>query len=368
MTRETTMDASAAALPELSDERIDEIEAAVFARIGGEQAVTRTRRRRGWVTVAAAAAAVVLAVAVAPVVGSFVSVSSSGGSDSSGSSAVGPAAPDMAAESVEEAGGGAFDEAKPSEVEMVSPAEAGREIIASGSATVRVTDVAEAVTAIAAAAESRGGYVESSTVGGGYGAPLPMDQTGGVVVADGGSITVRVPSGDLQPLLTELAEIGEVEASGISRQDVTTQVIDLRARVEATQASVTRLTELLSQSASVADLIAAESALAERQATLESYQQQLTALDEQVDLSSLTVSLVPRTVPVDADPAGFGDGLAAGWNGLVATVNGIVVGLGFLLPWIVVASVTALVVWGVVRLVRRARRRRTPPATSDPAG
>ena len=27
-----------------------------------------------------------------------------------------------------------------------------------------------------------------------------------------------------------------------------------------------------------------------------------------------------------ADPAGFGDGLASGWNGLIATLNGIVVG------------------------------------------
>ncbi|MFZ8393369.1 DUF4349 domain-containing protein, partial [Staphylococcus aureus] len=56
-----------------------------------------------------------------------------------------------------------------------------------------------------------------------------------------------------------------------------------------------------------------------------------------------------------ADPAGFGDGLVAGWNGLIATLNGVVIGLGFLLPWIVVAAVVVLIVWGVRRIVRKRR-------------
>src|SRR5690606_7492538 len=117
----------------------------------------------------------------------------------------------------------------------------------------------------------------------------------------------------------ELAGLGEVTATNISRQDVTEQTVDLQARIDAAQASVDRLTELMTQAQNVGDLIAAESALAERQATLESYQQQLEMLDDQVAMSTLPVTVLPRVVPVTADPAGFGDGLAAGWNGLVAT-------------------------------------------------
>ena len=176
-----------------------------------------------------------------------------------------------------------------------------------------------------------------------------------------------MPSDQLDSVVSELSDLGEVTASSINRQDVTEQTIDLRARVAAEQASVDQLTALLAQAQSVSDLVAIESALAERQANLESYQQQLEYLDGQVAMSSLTVTLVPHSEPVEADPAGFTDGLAAGWNGLVATLNGIVIALGFLIPWIVVVGIAALIVWWIVRIVRRRPTRRpvAAPAPSD---
>ena len=104
---------------------------------------------------------------------------------------------------------------------------------------------------------------------------------------------MRVPADELTGVVDELSALGEVTASSVNRQDVTEQTVDLRARIDAAQASVDRLTELMAQAGSVADLIAAESALAERQATLESYEQQLKSLEGQVAMSSLTVTLRP---------------------------------------------------------------------------
>ncbi len=225
---------------------------------------------------------------------------------------------------------------------------------------------------IADAATSRDGYVESMSIGR-SGEIVPVDPMTGMVydstmpypyTPDGAWITVRVPAEGLQSLVDQLSGLGEVTASTINRQDVTEVTLDLEARVEAAQASVDRLTQLMTQAGSLADLIAAESALAERQATLESYQQQLKYYDEQVAMSTLTVTLTEPVETVVADPAGFGDGLAAGWNGLVATLNGIVVAIGFLLPWIVVLALAGLIVWGIVRLVRRRNRRATKEPVS----
>ena len=84
-------------------------------------------------------------------------------------------------------------------------------------------------------------------------------------------------------------------------------------------------------------------------------------------MSSLTVTLEPVTVPVEADPAGFTDGLVAGWNGLVATLNGIVIALGFLLPWLVVIAIAGLIVWAIVRAVRRRRAARADAARASAA-
>jgi hypothetical protein len=223
---------------------------------------------------------------------------------------------------------------------------------------------------------AHGGYVESMSIGS-DGTVYPVAPTDGGIVydtmpypapTDGAWITVRVPADQLQDVVDELDDVGEVTATNLSRQDVTAQTIDLEARIDAAQASVDRLTALMAQAQSVADLISAEAALSERQALLESYQQQLEMLDDQVAMSTLSVTVVPSIERVTADPAGFGDGLAAGWNGLVATLNGIVIALGFLLPWLAVAAVVALIVWGVVRLVRGRRRRRAdaaPPAASS---
>ncbi|MGA7148068.1 MAG: DUF4349 domain-containing protein [Microbacterium sp.] len=372
-------------LPEISAARVDEIEEAVFADIARERATQTARSaRRGRIWMAGGAAAAVIAVAaiIAPAVVPLVDGTAGSTTGTAEQVAVAPAAPD--APVTDDAGGfraadsdlalldGSEMGGATSESSLAGPdADAGREIISSASATVIVDDVTAAARVIGNSAVAYGGYVESMTVGT-SGQMVPIDPQSGVVydsmpypyTPDGAWITVRVPSEDLPAVVDELADVGEVTASSINRTDVTEQAVDLRARIQAAEASVDRLLQLMAEATSVADLIAAESALSERQATLESYQQQLTMLESQVAMSSLTVTLVPVVETVEADPAGFGDGFAAGWNALIATLNGIVIALGFLIPWLVVAAVAALVVWAIIRLVRRRRSAQRPSAAS----
>ncbi len=377
------------ALPDLSAQRVDEIEDALFADIARERSrdsARRTRRGRLWIAGGAAAAVIAVAAVIAPSVGLLV-----GGGAPSSDSAVAPAPLAGSGSAQDDASDVAGSDARPSAPELLAPdadgsttgdVASGRDIITTASATVTVAEVGAATRAIGNAAIAHGGYVESMSVGtdGTVGPVSPTD--GGIVYdtmpypspTEGAWITVRVPADELPKLVDELGDVGEVTATNLNRQDVTAQTVDLQARIDAAQASVDRLTELMARAQNVSDLIAAESALSERQALLESYQQQLKMLDDQVAMSTLSVSVVPETEPVTADPAGFGDGLAAGWNGLVATLNGIVVAIGFLLPWLAVAAVVALAVWGIVRLVRRPRRTRREeakagqPASADHEG
>ncbi|POX67106.1 DUF4349 domain-containing protein [Microbacterium sp. Ru50] len=365
-------------LPTLDDRRIDAIEEALFADIARERAEARARddlsvsqrrrrRRTWWGATGAAAAVIVVAAAIAPQL-----TSSSGGA----SSASPAGEPGWTIGSLEDGGvssDGGSSEAAPEPFVLddsgaaISGSRAetdaavnGREVVATASASVVVSDPRAAAESIADAAVAAGGYVESMSLG--DGAPAPLDGVATWPRPSGTAwVSVRVPATSLEDAIAGLSDVGEVESSQVSRDDVTTQTTDLRARVAAGQASVERLTELMGQAGSVADLIAAESALAERQADLDSLQQQLTALESQVALSSLTVQLQVPAEKVDADPAGFGDGLATGWNGLIATFNGIVVGLGFLLPWLAVIGLTAALIWLVVSTTRRRRARRESP-------
>lgn len=353
-------------LPNLSEKRVQEIEDSLFTEIARKRSADRRRRTGFWIAGSAAAAVIVVAAVIAPSVGSLV------GGSPAGDYAVAPQAPaeDSRADAMTEAAPGAGGaEQSIAGDGAVAP---DRDIITTASATVTVEDIPAAAAMIADAAASRDGYVESMSVGR-SGEVVPIDPMTGMVTdtslpypptPDGAWITVRVPAGELQSLIDQLSGVGEVTASTINRQDVTEVTLDLEARVASAQASVDRLTQLMAQATSLADLLAAESALAERQATLESYQQQLKYYDEQVAMSTLTVTLTSPAETVQADPAGFGDGLAAGWNGLVATLNAIVIAIGFLIPWIAVLAVAGLIVWGIVRLVRR--RRNTAPTAVPP--
>lgn len=342
-------------LPPLSAERVDAIESAVFGRIADARDKVRRRRRNVWAGVGAAAAVVVIAAVVGP---SLTSTRSAGGSSGVSAADSAPEFQDQFVPGTIEVAPGQDFSGTSTLPEGSATRDAGtRDIVATGSSTVDVDDVGAAIDEIGSAAADVGGYVESSQLGGGM-VGIPIEGTAATATASSGFITVRVPAETLQQVMDGLRDVGDVTATSITRSDVTEQTVDLRARVAAGEASVARLTELMAQAGSVSDLIAAESALADRQAQVDSDRQILQTVESQVAMSSLSVQLTERTASVTADPAGFGDGLIAGWNGLVATLNGIVIGVGFLLPWIVVAGAAWAAVWGVRRVIRRRRAAR----------
>lgn len=354
------MNAADLTLPELTDARRDEIEATLFTRISEERSLSAitaaqeaerarsraVRRGRVWMGAAAAAAVVAVAAVIAPSLG----IGAGSGSAITAEQAT----------MMEGAGATSFDsKAMSGGSADAATGSTSREVVASASASITADDTRAAIDEITASVTAAGGYVESVSLGG---SPVVYDTTGGVSpilptdpIPQSAWITVRVPADALTDTIAGLAAAGEVTATQIDRRDVTTEAVDLRARVSSLEASVARLTELMGQATSTADLIAAESALSERQGELESLRQQLTWLDSQVAMSSLTVTITEPTPATTANPAGFGDGVGAGWNGLVATLNGLVVAVGFLLPWLGVLAVLALIVWGVRGVVRRRR-------------
>ena len=365
-------DTAASPKPALPDaptpEQLDRMEHGMMGRIRSESARKRTRRARIWSGAAAAVAVVALAAFISPAVLSGIS---GGAASSSDQSAVAPAAepfpmidgqqlesmPDSAAGSVVDPATGAAGDAL-----VRADVPGGREVVTTGWMQLTVDDVTAATEQVSALAGAEGGYVEAVSVGGT--GVQPADGTMMPSTGDGW-ITLRVPTDRLDAVIAAVGELGEVTASSVDRTDVTDQAVDLRARIAAQEASVARLTELMTQAGSVGDLIAAETALSDRQAALDADRQQLALLENQVAMSSISVTLTSTPEPTTADPAGFTDGLVAGWNGLVATLNGTVVALGFLLPWIVVVAVVIALVWGVRHLVRRRRARRDAERVSE---
>jgi hypothetical protein len=105
---------------------------------------------------------------------------------------------------------------------------------------------------------------------------------------------------------------------------------------------------LQAQAANVADLVAVETELANRQAELESLQSQRDYLGDQVAMSTVTITLVPEVGAVTTTPD-FLRGLETGWNALLSTGGVLVTAAGFIIPFAVVIGIIVLVIRWIIR-------------------
>ena len=170
------------------------------------------------------------------------------------------------------------------------------------------------------------------------------------------SFTLRIPEVGLDAFLDNLALIGDVTSLDVSAQDVTLEVVDIEARIQTLEDSIERLRELQRQTTSLADLVAVESELANRQAELESLSARRDYLANQVALSTVYVSLAERAVGPSLTPDFLG-GLQSGWDTLLTLGAGLITALGFILPTAILVGLIVIVVIWLVRRRRRSKER-----------
>lgn len=218
-----------------------------------------------------------------------------------------------------------------------------REIIRNAFLSVRVEDVRASSTAVAEIAVAAGGRVAGESV----------DSQGD---SESASLTLRVPAAALDSTLNRIGALGTVTSLNVTSEDVTAQAVDLDARTTALRTSVARLTQLLAEARSTADLLAIEKELAARQAELDSLTAQRAALKDAVVLSTVTVSLWPASLAAGPAPPGFLSGLQTGWNALRTVAALAVTVAGFAIPFLLALLVIAVPVALLVMLVRRSRR------------
>jgi uncharacterized small protein (DUF1192 family) len=219
-----------------------------------------------------------------------------------------------------------------------------RSVIKSGSVSIAVEHPLEIAPELATIASDAGGYVQDSS-----NSPA-SDYQGESAYA-----TLRVPADQLEAVTEEVLALGTFVSSSQGESDVTLQVTDIDARIASLSTSIARLTALMANATNTADLLAAESALAQRQSELDSLVSQRDYLANQVDLATLSVSVIQSS---DAAPTSqsFWDGLSQGWNSVVNVGSVLVVALGFLLPWLAIlggiALVAGIIIWIIVRAAR----------------
>ena len=154
-----------------------------------------------------------------------------------------------------------------------------RVVIRAATAEVVVESVPPAHIRLAAIATSLGGRVERE-----------------VVTDRSATVVLRIPDPRLEAAFDSLARIGELTRRSIAAQDVTTQVIDLDARIASLLAARDRLRELHGRAASVTEVLEIERELARIQGELDGLQGRRDFLRDAAALSQLEVELQRRIV------------------------------------------------------------------------
>ncbi|MEV4374297.1 DUF4349 domain-containing protein [Nonomuraea sp. NPDC049637] len=232
-----------------------------------------------------------------------------------------------------------------------------RQVIYTGSMTVR----AKQVTAAAQQAK------QLVTAAGGYLSKEEAESAGDT--EDTALLEFKIPPARYADVTARLGkELGKQLSMTQGTQDVTLQVADVESRLKSAQKSLESLRTLLKKAETIGQVLQVEREINSREADLEALQAQQKELSTQVAMATLTLRLVGPVAVVEdpaEEPAGFLGGLKTGWEALVSFTKTALTVFGALLPWLVV--LTPLVT-AAVFLVRRNRARRpAPPAGPDPA-
>lgn len=221
-----------------------------------------------------------------------------------------------------------------------------RQVISTGRMVLHAQDLGSARADVTRMVDSWGGLIADEQ--------SSSDHRGRLVSS---TLTVRLPSDRFDDAMSALADLGDVEHQSRSAEDVSTEVIDVHARIEAAERTIQQIERLLDRAQRLSDVIAIESDLARRQADLESLKQQQAWLQDQTSLSTITLEMTrPSATP--AEPAhahGFLAGLERGWHALEAATMVLMTVLGAVLPFGVLAALVGVPAWVVVR-----RRRHAP--------
>jgi hypothetical protein len=233
---------------------------------------------------------------------------------------------------------------------------AGRKLIRNISMNVETNEFETLISSLQARITQLGGYTEQSDMSGNSlnsnGRPDPRYA----------SITARIPVNQIDGFITTVETNGNVTSKSESTQDVTLQYSDLESKKKSLEIEQQKLWEFLEKAESIDTVITLEQRLSDIRYQLESMESQLRLYDNQVDYSTVYLSISEVTTLTPTAPESAGDRIQKGFvNNLMILKNvmsslliGILSTIPLWLPMVLAA--------GALLYFLRKRKKKTPPA------
>ncbi|HET7181043.1 MAG TPA: DUF4349 domain-containing protein [Candidatus Limnocylindrales bacterium] len=285
-------------------------------------------------------------------VGAPPAIGASGGGDASGSETGGQGAP--------AAGPGSNDDGSSRGIAYLADTP-NLLIIKTGEMVLQVTGIDAALATATDQIKALGGYASGS------------DRSGDGE-SDQASITFRVPAAAWDQAVAGLRALAtKVLAERSGTEDVTTQVVDLAARIKNLQVTETALQGVMTQAVEIKDILAVQSELTNVRGQIEQAVAEKTHLENQAAYSTLTVTFSLKPDPVLTSTTAFDpktqvDEAAASLVGILQGVAS--AGIWFAIVWLpilIALGILALIVIWVMRRLNRATAGSGPAAPTAPA-
>jgi hypothetical protein len=233
-------------------------------------------------------------------------------------------------------------------------------IVRTGQLNLEVAVLDDALAAAERAVVAAGGYVAAS-------------QRQGDGENAGAMVTVRIPVERWEPTLTALRKVGaKVLSEQTGSEEVTSQVVDLGARLTNLRATESALQAIMVKATKIPDILEVQAQLTGIRGEIEQLTAQKQSLEERAALATLTVGFsLPPTVAVTQvqegwDPASEVDRAAATLVGLGQGVANAAIWFSIvLLPLALVLGIVGGVAWLAARRIRRRPAPPTPPALAE---
>lgn len=239
------------------------------------------------------------------------------------------------------------------EVSQLNAADSGPDerIVQTADLSLVVADggFTEAFSKAQGVADTYGGFIVNSSTEGTH--------------AKAGTVSIRVPVASYGAALKDLTALGiEIESENTSGVNVSSEFVDLNARLRSWEAQQRVLLKLMDKANSISETMQVQNEIQRVQVEIESLKGQLRLLRDQSTLATITVSMHERgaTVPkVDTERPSLAVAFDAATAGFLGVISAVIVGLGTLLP----LALMALVLWLVARRFRKGGK---PQATATP--
>jgi len=221
-----------------------------------------------------------------------------------------------------------------------------RKVIRNAELTLELSSPEEGQRIMEKIAESYGGFVVSSEA-------VSNDEGGARTVA---TVIMRIPAAKFAAALEQIRKSGyKIRREKITGQDVTEEYMDLDARLKAKRAVETQFLEIMKQARQVSDALEVQKALGEVRSEIEQMEGRRRFLENQVNLSTFTITLQSPAPLMSTTGPGFFQGIRqAIGEGFDAALEVI---LWLIRLALVLIPVFFLVVLPGFWLVRRLRRK-----------